>query len=203
MAIWWKRFPHYWPSVRGTRPSPVNSPHKGELLCFSILQTWTRMLMKQTKLAVIWDVKTLMWRHYDDGRAMGCLLWVWCSKFICFMRLKCISSHLDLRVVSIPHAIPINVAIDDVNVFLCIKITFLVQRKIQIGKKNVIAVVCTNCTCPLAKSSIHVNRVHILLHVSALLTCSLGPSWLTWINFKHGWMIASIISCWMKLLIHS
>ena len=29
-VIKWKHFPHYWPFVRGTHRSPVNSPHKGQ-----------------------------------------------------------------------------------------------------------------------------------------------------------------------------
>ena len=42
-VINWKPFPRYWPFVRGTHRSPVNSPHKGqrrEALMFSLICTW-------------------------------------------------------------------------------------------------------------------------------------------------------------------
>ena len=43
-VIRWKRFPRYWPFVRGIHRSPVNSPHKGqwcEALMFSLTCPWT------------------------------------------------------------------------------------------------------------------------------------------------------------------
>ena len=39
-----KRFPRYWPFVRGIHRSPVDSPHKGQwrgALMFSLICTWT------------------------------------------------------------------------------------------------------------------------------------------------------------------
>ena len=42
-VIKWKRFPRYWPFVRGIRRSPVNSPHKGQwrgTLMFSLICVW-------------------------------------------------------------------------------------------------------------------------------------------------------------------
>ena len=42
-VIKWKHFPRYWPFVRGTHRSPVNSPHKGQwrgALMFSSICTW-------------------------------------------------------------------------------------------------------------------------------------------------------------------
>ena len=42
-VIKWKHFSRYWPFVRGTRRSPVNSPHKGQwggALLFSLVCTW-------------------------------------------------------------------------------------------------------------------------------------------------------------------
>ena len=42
-VIKWKRFPRYWPFVRGIYRSPVNSPHKGqwrEALMFSLICLW-------------------------------------------------------------------------------------------------------------------------------------------------------------------
>ena len=42
-VIKWKRFPYYWPFVRGIHRSPVNSPHKGqwrEALIFSLICAW-------------------------------------------------------------------------------------------------------------------------------------------------------------------
>ena len=41
--IKWKRFPCYWPFVRGIHRSPVNSPHKGQWhgpLIFSLICAW-------------------------------------------------------------------------------------------------------------------------------------------------------------------
>ena len=41
-VIKWKRFPRYWPFVRGIHRSPVNSPHKGQwrgALMFSLICT--------------------------------------------------------------------------------------------------------------------------------------------------------------------
>ena len=42
-VIKWKRFPRYWPFVRGIHRSPVNSPHKGQwrrALMFSLICVW-------------------------------------------------------------------------------------------------------------------------------------------------------------------
>ena len=42
-VINWKRFPRYWPFVRGIHRSPVNSPHKGQwsgALVFSLICVW-------------------------------------------------------------------------------------------------------------------------------------------------------------------
>ena len=43
VVIKWKRFPRYWPFVRGIHRSPVNSPHKGQwrgALMFSLICAW-------------------------------------------------------------------------------------------------------------------------------------------------------------------
>ena len=42
-VIKWKKFPRYWPFVRGIHLSPVNSPHKGQwrgALVFSLFCVW-------------------------------------------------------------------------------------------------------------------------------------------------------------------
>ena len=42
-VIKWRRFPWYWPLVRGIHRSPVNSPHKGQwrgALVFSLICAW-------------------------------------------------------------------------------------------------------------------------------------------------------------------
>ena len=42
-VIKWKHFPHYWPFVRGSHRSPVNSPHKGQWcgpLMFPLIYAW-------------------------------------------------------------------------------------------------------------------------------------------------------------------
>ena len=43
-VIKWKKFPRYWPFVRGIHRSPVNSPHKGQwrgAFMFSLICAWT------------------------------------------------------------------------------------------------------------------------------------------------------------------
>ena len=43
-VIKWKHFPRYWPFVRWTHRSPVNSPGKGQwrgALLFSLIRAWT------------------------------------------------------------------------------------------------------------------------------------------------------------------
>ena len=43
-VIKWKHFPRYWPFVRETHGSPVNSPRKGQwrgALMFSLIRAWT------------------------------------------------------------------------------------------------------------------------------------------------------------------
>ena len=42
-VIKWRHFPRYWPFVRGSHRSPVNSPHKGQwrgALLFSLIWVW-------------------------------------------------------------------------------------------------------------------------------------------------------------------
>ena len=44
-VIKWKHFPRYWPFVRGSHRSPVNSPHKGQwrgALMFSLISSWLK-----------------------------------------------------------------------------------------------------------------------------------------------------------------
>ena len=65
-VITWKRFPHYWTFVR-IHQSTMNYRHKGPSIaglrcfirCFSaLLRSWIN-----SRLPVIWDAITLMWRH--------------------------------------------------------------------------------------------------------------------------------------------
>ena len=51
-VIKWKRFPRYWPFVRGIRRSPVNSPHKGQwrgALMFSLICAWLNAWVNSRK----------------------------------------------------------------------------------------------------------------------------------------------------------
>ena len=68
----WNNFPRYWPSVRGTHRSPVNSPHKGPMtpsfeVCFMLGRTkyWanTRLANDLRSHAAHCDV-TVMWISY-------------------------------------------------------------------------------------------------------------------------------------------
>ena len=40
-VIKWEHFPRYWSFVRGIHRSPVDSPHKGQWLMFSLMSAWT------------------------------------------------------------------------------------------------------------------------------------------------------------------
>ena len=65
-VIKWKRFPRYWPFVRGIHRSPVNSPHKGRwrwALMFCSNYAWNKLLSKQS---LCWWFKTpsgSLWRQ--------------------------------------------------------------------------------------------------------------------------------------------
>ena len=70
----WERFPQHWPFVRGIHRSLADSPHKGPVKPrFNVLlATLDKLLARKTKqnktkqtvdLSVIWDARTLLWRH--------------------------------------------------------------------------------------------------------------------------------------------
>ena len=68
-VIEWKHFSRYWPFVRGTDRSPVNSPHKGQwrgALVFSMICSWINSWVKKSRGC--W-----LWRHCNGGIA-NCLL---------------------------------------------------------------------------------------------------------------------------------
>ena len=56
-VIQWKHFPRYWPFVRGSHRSPVNSLHKGQwrgALMFSLIYAWITVEQTIVRL-VLWD----------------------------------------------------------------------------------------------------------------------------------------------------
>ena len=64
----WKWFQHYWPSLRGSNLSPLDSPHEGSAMrSFDgfVLLAWASC-WKTVELLVLWEVMKLMWLHYSD-----------------------------------------------------------------------------------------------------------------------------------------
>ena len=76
-VIKWKRFPRYWPFVRGIHRSPVNSPHKGQWRGALMFPKW---LSKQswgwwfeTPSCPLWrycNEKDLFSTHWDKMAAI-------------------------------------------------------------------------------------------------------------------------------------
>ena len=63
-VIKWKRFPRYWPFVRGIRRSPVNSPRKGQwrgALMFSLICAWLNAWVNSRKVGDLRRHRA----HYD------------------------------------------------------------------------------------------------------------------------------------------
>ena len=63
-VIKWKRFPRYWPFVRGIHRLPVNSPHKGQwrvALMFSVICAWINCWVNNREAGVLRRHRA----HYD------------------------------------------------------------------------------------------------------------------------------------------
>ena len=69
-AITWKHFPRYWPIVRETQLSPLNSPHKGQwygALIFSLVCAWINGLVNNRSAGELrrhhdhYDVTAMIW----------------------------------------------------------------------------------------------------------------------------------------------
>ena len=63
-VIKWKRFPRYWPFVRGIHRSPVNSPHKGQwrgALMLSLICAWINSWVNNGDAGVLRRNRA----HYD------------------------------------------------------------------------------------------------------------------------------------------
>ena len=102
-VIKWKRFPRYWPFVRGNPRSPVNSPHKGqwpEALMFSLICALNKRLSKQSwgwwfqtpscslwcNCNVIFELRGLaVWHLY---------FWQWCHHLPFVCRSTFLANHL-------------------------------------------------------------------------------------------------------------
>ena len=70
-VIKWKRFPRYWPFVRGIHRSPVNSPHKGQwrgALMFSLICVWINGWLNNRETGNLRRYRA----HYDVA-VMHCL----------------------------------------------------------------------------------------------------------------------------------
>ena len=60
----WKTFSHYWPFVRGSHQSLVDSHHKGSVMQRYFLIYIPEQTVEQTaELLVIWAVMMLLWHH--------------------------------------------------------------------------------------------------------------------------------------------
>ena len=75
MTTTWKRFPNWWPFVRRTHQSPVNSPHGRSVIRNSdnrigFLLAWTSC-HTNTKFEMIWNVMTLIHMTYLTATACG------------------------------------------------------------------------------------------------------------------------------------
>ena len=58
----WKRFPHYWPFVKGIHRWLVDFSHTHSVMqSFDVCCCWHGQIV--VELPVVWDVMTLMWRH--------------------------------------------------------------------------------------------------------------------------------------------
>ena len=90
-VIKWKRFPRYWPFVRGIHRSPVNSPHKGQwrgALIFSLICLNKRL----SKQSWGWWFETLscpLWRHRNGLMHVYITVWInrlflICHRYVCF-----------------------------------------------------------------------------------------------------------------------
>ena len=95
-VIKWKHFPRYWPFVRGTHRSPVNSPHKGRwrwALMFSVICAWINGQVNDPKAGDLRRHRA----HYD-------VIVMWCLVAFSLRQLhrKC-SMHLNLPEPSFKH----------------------------------------------------------------------------------------------------
>ena len=78
-VIKWKRFPRYWPSVRGIHRSPVNSPHKGQWRGAFFFYD-LRLNKQLSKQSCNWWFETpsrSLWRH--------CNVYIFLNNFTVFL----------------------------------------------------------------------------------------------------------------------
>ena len=69
-VIKWKHFPRYWPFVRGTHWSLVDSPHKGQqrgTLMFSLICAWKKELSKHSRRRWFETPSRSLWRRCNEG----------------------------------------------------------------------------------------------------------------------------------------
>ena len=78
-VIKWKHFPRYWPSVRGSHRSPVNSPHKGQwcgALMFSLICAWINGWVNNREAGDLrrhrayYDVIVMSWYQFVIGTSV-------------------------------------------------------------------------------------------------------------------------------------
>ena len=74
-VVKWKKIKRYWPFVRETHRSPVNSPHKGQwhgALIFSLICPLNTRLSKQSWGWWFETPSPSLWRHCNDSQYYGC-----------------------------------------------------------------------------------------------------------------------------------
>ena len=88
-VIKWKHFPRYWPFVRGTHRSPVNSPHKGQwrgALMFSLICVWINGWVNNgeacdlRRYRAYYDVTVMRWQNCKTQLKVTHV----CRNYICY-----------------------------------------------------------------------------------------------------------------------
>ena len=123
-VIKWKKFPRYWPFVRGIPRSPVNSPHKDQwrrALMLSLICSWRKGWVNNRDAGDLRSYRA----HYDVTvmcKTIVIYIPTLCRKHVCAAAIQClsidwISSH------SIGISLVRNIAVlvtEGLNVVLCL-----------------------------------------------------------------------------------
>ena len=113
-VIKWKHFPRYWPFVRGSHRSPVNSLHKGQwrgALMFSLICVLNKRLSKQSRGWWFETTTRSLWRHCNVWKQI--YLFVLCATcmYVCFIKKQ---SH-QCKYIIIHSIIKINISNTEYN----------------------------------------------------------------------------------------
>ena len=87
-VIKWKHFPRYWPFIRGTHRSSMDSPYKGQwrgALMFSLICAWINGWLNNREADDLRgyrahdDVTVMIPGNMDSASVLLCFLMVWCG----------------------------------------------------------------------------------------------------------------------------